>query len=70
VNFHRTGAAHYVVTTWSDDPDDAARLFARLVIEAIAHPALEVDVGLPPRAMWGMLGTRPAPQFQLRMRDL
>jgi hypothetical protein len=74
VNFHleaieagRPPAAHYTVTTWAQAPSEASAMLARVVMAAIDHPELDVDLGLPPRATWPALGPEPRPRCQLRV---
>jgi hypothetical protein len=60
-------AAHYSVSAWAQEPDEASRLLARLVVAAFDHPHLEVDLGLPPKNTWTGLEPRPRPRCQVRV---
>ncbi len=69
VNFHlvevRTGPraeAGFLVTATT------AELLADLALAAIDHPALDLDLGLPPARSWPDLGLRPQPAGYLRVR--
>lgn len=53
----------YLVTTWSDAPEQAHRLLGQLVMAALADPDLEVDLeGLSPSA-WPSLQVPLQPAF-------
>ncbi|WP_428262847.1 hypothetical protein [Haliangium sp.] len=55
----------YLVSTWSkDDPQAAHDLLGRLLIAALDHGELEVELN-PPDALWSGLDAAPRPGFVL-----
>jgi hypothetical protein len=54
----------YLVTTWSDKPDEAHSLLGRLVLAAMRDRELEVDEELP-AAAWASFQLAPQPSFTL-----
>lgn len=53
----------YLVTTWSDDPQQAHRLLGQLVLAAIADADLEVDLEALPPSAWPAFQVPPQPAF-------
>lgn len=53
----------YLVTTWSDAPEQAHRLLGQLVLAAIADPDLDVDLDTLPASVWPPFGVPPQPAF-------
>src|SRR5262245_27566205 len=55
----------YLVTTWSDNPEQAHRLLGQLVLAALADADLEVDLEPLPAAFWAAFQVPPQPAFVL-----
>lgn len=53
----------YLVTTWSEAPEQAHRLLGQLVLAAIADPDLDVDLEPLPPAAWSAFQLPPQPAF-------
>ncbi|MGO9270173.1 MAG: carboxypeptidase regulatory-like domain-containing protein [Terriglobia bacterium] len=60
-------ALRFLVTSWSEDPEDAHRLLGELVFAAMENPEFEVELAPVPMAVWGALGVPPRPSFVLRV---
>jgi hypothetical protein len=61
-------ALHYLVTTWSDDPQQSHRLLGELAFAALAHADYEVEIEPAPLAVWRAFGIAPRPSFTLKVR--
>ncbi|MEW5986121.1 MAG: Pvc16 family protein [Chloroflexota bacterium] len=57
--------AHYLVTTWADEPEEAHRLLGRLVFAAMDSPDMDVAFDPLPPAAWQAFGLPPQPSFIL-----
>jgi hypothetical protein len=55
----------YLVTTWSDDVEEAHRWLGELVFAAMEEPEFEVELEPVPAATWAALGVAPRPAFGL-----
>lgn len=53
----------YLVTTWSDAPEQAHRLLGQLVVAALTDPDLDVDLEALPPATWPAFQLPPQPSF-------
>ena len=58
----------YLITTWSEDPEDGHRLLGELAFAAMDHAEYEVELDAAPLTVWTALGTAPRPSFVLRVR--
>jgi Pvc16 N-terminal domain len=59
---------NYLVTTWSDDPEQSHRLLGELAFAALAHTEYEVEIEPAPVAVWRAFGIAPRPSFTLSVR--
>jgi hypothetical protein len=57
----------YLVTTWSDRPEDAHRMLSDLVFAAMEHSDFDVETDPIGVALWNALGLPPRPAFVLGM---
>jgi len=55
----------YLVTAWSEDPEDAHRMLGELVFAAMEHDEFEVEFDAAPAAIWTAFGAVPRPSFIL-----
>jgi hypothetical protein len=55
----------YLVTTWSDRPEDAHRMLSELVFAAMENPDFDVEADVLGGATWSALGMPPRPAFVL-----
>lgn len=55
----------YLVTTWSEQPEDAHRMLSDLVFAAMDHPDFEVETGPVALETWEALGLPPRPSFTI-----
>jgi hypothetical protein len=60
-------ALRYLVTSWSEDPEDAHRLLGELVFAAMENPEFEVELEPVSVAVWRAFGIPPRPSFVLRL---
>ena len=58
---------HYLVTTWSDEPETAHQLLGDLTLAALDNAEMEVDLTPPVPEMWLALRMLPRPAFVLRV---
>ena len=58
-------ALRYIVTTWSERPEDAHRLLGDLVFAAMESTDFEVEPAGASTALWQALGMPPRPSFML-----
>lgn len=58
-------ALRYLVTAWSDQPEDAHRLLGDLVFAAMDSADFEVEPSGASTELWQALGTPPRPSFML-----
>jgi hypothetical protein len=57
----------YLITTWSDKPEDAHQALVRLVFAALENTDFQVDLDPIPLTVWTAFGVPPRPHFILRM---
>jgi hypothetical protein len=57
----------YLVTTWSDNPEDAHQLLVRLMFAAMESADYQIEADPPPVSVWRALGVSPRPAFFLRV---
>jgi hypothetical protein len=60
-------ALRYLVTAWSDDPEEAHRLLGELVFAAMGHFEFQVELEPVPAEVWKAFGIPPRPSFVLRL---
>lgn len=60
-------ALRFLVTSWSEDPEDAHRLLGELVFAAMENPEFEVELEPVAMTVWRALGVPPRPAFVLRV---
>ncbi|HXJ93697.1 MAG TPA: Pvc16 family protein [Terriglobia bacterium] len=60
-------ALRYLVTSWSDDPEEAHRLLGELVFAAMRNSEFQVELGPVPADVWAAFGVPPRPSFVLRV---
>jgi hypothetical protein len=60
-------ALRYLVTSWSEDSEDAHRLLGELVFAAMEDPEFEVELEPISVAVWRALGIPPRPSFVIRL---
>ena len=60
-------ALRFLVTSWSEDPEDAHRLLGELLFAAMENAEFEVELAPLPVAVWRALGVPPRPSFVLRV---
>src|SRR5579871_3191239 len=60
-------ALRYLVTSWSEDPEEAHRLLGDLVFAAMARPEFQVELEVAPLDTWRAFGIAPRPSFVLRL---
>jgi hypothetical protein len=60
-------ALRYLVTSWSDDPENAHRLLGDLIFAAMENPEFEVELQPVPMTVWSAFGVPPRPSFVLRV---
>jgi hypothetical protein len=60
-------ALRFLVTSWSEDPEEAHRLLGELVFAAMENPELEVELAPVSVAVWRALGVAPRPSFVIRV---
>jgi hypothetical protein len=58
-------ALRYLVTTWSERPEEAHRLLGELVFAAMEATDFEVELSGASADLWMALGTPPKPSFML-----
>lgn len=59
--------AHYLVTTWADEPEETHRLLGRLAFAAMDSPDMDVAFDPLPPAAWQAFGLPPQPSFILHV---
>ena len=57
----------YLITTWSEKPEDAHQRLVQLMLAAIESPDYEVESDPLPLNVWTALGATPRPSFLLRV---
>ncbi len=57
----------YLITTWSDKPEDAHELLVRLIFAAMESADFQVESEPLPLSAWTALGVSPRPSFLLRV---
>jgi hypothetical protein len=57
----------YLVTTWSESPQDAHELLFSLAFAALDHPEFEVDLTRGSPELWSALGVAPMPAFLIQV---
>lgn len=57
----------YLVTTWSQDVEQAHRWLGELLFAAMEHPEFEVNLDPPPPELWAGFGVAPCPSFRLKV---
>jgi len=60
-------ALRYLVTAWSDRPEDAHRVLGELLFAAMENPDFEVERDPVPITIWTAFGLPPCPSFVLRV---
>lgn len=60
-------ALRYLVTAWSDEPEDAHRVLGELMFAAMENPDFEVERDPAPVTIWTAFGVPPCPSFVLRI---
>lgn len=60
-------ALRYLVTSWSEDPEEAHRLLAELMFAAMENPEFQVEPQSIPVESWRVFGVPPRPSFLLRV---
>jgi Carboxypeptidase regulatory-like domain len=58
----------YLVTTWSEDPEESHRMLGELAFAALAHTEYEVEMDPAALAVWRAFGIAPRPSFTLSVR--
>jgi hypothetical protein len=61
-------ALSYLVTAWSEEPEEAHRLIGELAFAAMDHEEYEVELDSAPLTIWSGFGIAPRPSFLLRAR--
>jgi hypothetical protein len=56
----------YLVTTWSEQPEDAHEILSRLFFAAMENKDFEVERNPPSFEVWRAFGVNPRPAFLLR----
>ncbi len=57
----------YLVTTWSDDVEEAHRWLGELLFGAMENSEFEVELDAIPATTWAAFGVTPRPSFILRV---
>jgi hypothetical protein len=57
----------YLITTWSEKPEDAHQLLVRLMFAAMENEDYQVESDFPQVDLWTALGAPPQPAFLLRV---
>jgi len=60
-------ALRFMVTSWSDDPEDAHRMLGELIFAAMENSEFEVELTPVAVDVWRALGVPPRPSFVLRV---
>ena len=60
-------ALRYLVTAWSDQPEDAHRVLGELLFAAMENPDFEVERDAVPINIWTAFSVPPCPSFVLRV---
>lgn len=60
-------ALRYLVTAWSDQPEDAHQLLVDLMFAAMEKREFQVESETVPLAVWTAFGVPPRPSFILRL---
>jgi hypothetical protein len=60
-------ALRYLVTTWSEQPEDAHQMLADLMFAAMETKGFQVEPETVPLAVWAAFGVPPRPSFILRL---
>jgi hypothetical protein len=60
-------ALRYLVTSWSEDPEEAHRLLGELLFAAMENPEFQVEPESVPVESWKVFGVPPRPSFVLRV---
>jgi len=55
----------YLITAWSDKPEDAHQILAQLMFAAMENKDFQVEVDSIPVAVWSALDATPQPSFVL-----
>jgi hypothetical protein len=56
----------YLMTTWSDKPEDAHQMLVTLMFAAMDNKDFQVELETLPTAVWTAFGVPPRPSFVLR----
>jgi hypothetical protein len=57
----------YLITCWSDQPQEAHQLLVKLMFAAMESADYEVESDCPAAGLWSALGVPPQPAFLLRV---
>jgi hypothetical protein len=57
----------YLITTWSDSPEDAHSMLGRLAMDALDHSGFLVESESLPVELWRAFGIAPRPSLVLRL---
>jgi hypothetical protein len=57
----------YLITTWSDSPEDAHKMLGRVALAALDHPGFVVESESLPMELWRAFGVSPVPSIVLRV---
>jgi len=57
----------YLVTSWSDSPEEAHRMLTDLAFAALSRADFEMEMEAVPLAVWTAFGVPPLPSFVLRV---
>jgi len=57
----------YLVTTWSQEAEEAHRLLGELVFAALRNPEFQVELAPVPVEVWRAFGIAPRPSFVLQV---
>jgi len=60
-------ALRYLITAWSDGPEDAHQILVTLMLAAMENKEFEVELEPIPLSVWTAFGMPPRPSFILRV---
>jgi hypothetical protein len=60
-------ALRYLITAWSDKPEDAHQMLVKLIFSAMENKDFQVELEPIPITVWTAFGVPPQPSFVLRL---
>jgi hypothetical protein len=60
-------ALRYLITAWSDKPEDAHQMLVQLIFAAMENKDFQVELEPIPMTVWSAFGVAPQPSFVVRV---